>query len=82
MTCIFNKLSKPELQNLLDSCDSYVDVLRTVGMTKSGTNNKTLKKKIELHNLDLTKLEENRKLSRHKRKTLIFSDVRKSLKLY
>lgn len=50
-----------ELQKLLDESNGYSDVLRKVGMNPKGDNPQTLKKIIEEYNLDITKMNNNRK---------------------
>lgn len=53
---------KPEkMQELLDSSNSKADVLRKIGYSPYGGDHPTLDRYIREYNLDLTKLEENRK---------------------
>ena len=71
-----------ELQKLLDESNGYSDVLRKVGMNPKGDNPQTLKKIIEEYNLDITKMNNNRKeLFRkaahetHKKTTIPISEI-------
>ena len=52
--------SKSELQELLDTSNSYADVFRKLGMSQYGSNYDTLRKAINIMELDLTKIAENR----------------------
>lgn len=53
--------SKEELQELLDYSQSYSDILRKMGLNPKGGNPETLKRVIQEYDLDVTKLNENRK---------------------
>lgn len=61
MKSILYEFTPSELQKLLDTSDSYCDLLRKVGLTPKGSNPKTLHKIINEYGLDETKLNENRK---------------------
>ena len=59
---IINRLSKEELQFILDNSISYSEALRKLGyFSDKGGNYRTLKKRIQEDCLDLTKLNFNRK---------------------
>ena len=60
MYSIIDDYSKEELQNILDSSCTFAEVLRKLNMTDHGNNRTTLNKRIEMYDLDLTKLNENR----------------------
>lgn len=62
MSSILYDFTPAELQNLLNTSDSYSDILRKVGLNPKGRNPDTLKEIIKKYNLDETKLNENRKL--------------------
>ena len=70
-----------ELQQLLDESDSYADVLRKLGMSEHGSNQITLRKVIDDYGLDLTRINENRRiwLTNHlnSRKSMDMSDILK-----
>lgn len=67
--------SKSELQELLDTSNSYADVLRKIGMSQYGNNYETLTKAINTMDLDLTKIAVNRE----KAKSSMFKEkVRKA----
>lgn len=53
--------SATELQGLLDESNSYSDLLRKLNMSEYGSNIRTLRKIIDEYNLDLSKIDENRK---------------------
>ena len=50
-----------EIQSLLDSSNSYADLLRKLGMSEHGANRTTLRKIIDEYGLDLTQINQNRK---------------------
>ena len=52
------------MQKLLDTSNSKADVLRKIGFSPYGGDHPTLDRYIKEHNLDLTRLEENRKNAR------------------
>jgi Zn finger protein HypA/HybF involved in hydrogenase expression len=54
--------TKEELQNLLNESNSYADLLRKLNMSEHGGNRATLRKIINEYDLDLTKIDENRKV--------------------
>lgn len=71
-----------ELQQLLDESNGYSDVLKKVGMNPKGNNPQTLKKIIEEYNLDITKMNNNRKelfrkaaYETHKKTTIPISEI-------
>ena len=55
-----NEIVREELQKLLDSSTSFVDILQKIGMSSHTGNRKTLKSRIEKEKLDLSKLNKNR----------------------
>lgn len=61
-----SEYSAEELQVLLDSSNSYADVLRKIGMSEHGSNTATLRKMIDKYDLDLSKINENRKIEKNK----------------
>lgn len=50
-----------ELQKLLDESNSYADLLRKLNMSEHGGNRITLRKIINEYDLDLSKINTNRK---------------------
>lgn len=60
MRSILYDFTPAELQFLLDTSNSYSDLLRKLSMNPKGGNPETLKKIITEYNLDETKLNENR----------------------
>lgn len=60
MRSILYDFTPAELQFLLDTSNSYSDLLRRLSMNPKGGNPETLKKIIKEYNLDETKLNENR----------------------
>lgn len=52
--------SKEELQRIFDESCSYADVLEKCGMSRHGSNYKTIKKVINEYEIDLEKISENR----------------------
>lgn len=60
-TGVINTMSDAELQNVLDTSDSYVMVLDKLGLNPYTGNHRTLKNRILTSELDTTKLEENRR---------------------
>lgn len=54
--------TKEELQKLLDESNSYSDLFRKINMSEHGGNRTTLRKIINEYDLDLTKIDENRRL--------------------
>lgn len=61
MKSILYDFTPCELQELLDTSDSYSDLLRKIGLNPKGGNPKTLHKIIEEYRLDETQLNINRK---------------------
>lgn len=61
MKSILYDFTPSELQELLDTSNSYSDLLRTIGLNPKGGNPETLKRIIQEYQLDETKLNENRK---------------------
>lgn len=61
MKSILYDFTPCELQKLLDTSDSYSDLLRKIGLNPKGSNPKTLHKIIEEYKLDETQLNINRK---------------------
>lgn len=61
MKSILYDFTPCELQKLLDTSDSYSDLLRKIGLNPKGGNPKTLHKIIEEYKLDETQLNINRK---------------------
>ena len=61
MGSILCEFTPCELQELLDTSDSYCDLLRKIGLNPKGGNPATLHKIIDEYGLDETKLNENRK---------------------
>jgi len=61
MNSILYEFTPAELQTLLDTSNSYSDLLRKIGLNPKGGNPKTLKRIIKEYSLDETKLCENRK---------------------
>jgi hypothetical protein len=51
-----------QLQHILDTSTSSVDVLKTIGLSGSCGNRQTLKNRIVLYDLSTLKLDENRKI--------------------
>lgn len=64
------KISILELQSLLDSCSSYVEVLKKLGFNAYAGNHRTLKQRIVADNLDTQHLDMNRKKTYSGRKRL------------
>ena len=60
MSSILYEFTPLELQKLLDTSDSYSDLLRKVGLNPKGRNPETLHKIINEYNLDETQLNKNR----------------------
>lgn len=60
MKSILYEFTPSELQILLDTSDSYSDLLRKVGLNPKGGNPATLKKLIKEYNLDESQLDQNR----------------------
>lgn len=60
MRSILYEFTPSELQALLDTSNSYGDLLRKIGLNPKGGNPATLKKIIEEYNLDETQLNKNR----------------------
>lgn len=60
MKSILYEFTPDELQKLLDTSDSYSDLLRKIGLNPKGGNPETLKKIIKEYKLDETKLNINR----------------------
>lgn len=60
MKSILYDFTPTELQILLDTSDSYSDLLRKIGLNPKGRNPDTLKKIIKEYNLDETQLNKNR----------------------
>lgn len=60
MKSILYEFTPAELQKLLDTSDSYSDLLRKIGLNPKGGNPETLKKIIKEYKLDETKLNINR----------------------
>lgn len=60
MKSILYELTPSELQKLLDTSDSYSDLLRKLGLNPKGGNPETLKKIIKEYDLDESQLNENR----------------------
>lgn len=58
--------SPEELQSILDKSSSFKNALRNLGMCDHGNNYSTLHKVINEYNLDLTQINENRKLENEK----------------
>lgn len=58
------EIEKEELQSLLDSSSSLAEVIQKIGLDPYNGNHKTLNKRIEDENLDLTTLDYNRKKQR------------------
>lgn len=61
MKSILYNFTPSELQNLLDTSNSYSDLLRKVGLNPKGGNPETLKRIIKEYNLNETQLNINRK---------------------
>ncbi len=76
-TSIINSLTDKELQSLLDSSDSYVDVLKNLGLDPYSGNHRTLKSRIKASNLEIKSLTENRE----KAKKLHFQNLASKTKL-
>jgi len=60
MGSVLDEYTPSELQELLNTSNSYSHLLRRLGLNPKGANPETLHKKIELYHLDETKLNENR----------------------
>ena len=60
MKSILYDFTPSELQELLDTSNSYSDLLKKVGLNPKGGNPKTLKKIIQEYDLDETQLNKNR----------------------
>ena len=60
MSSILYNYTPAELQNILDTSESYSDVLRTIGLNPKGSNPETLKRIIKEYGLDETQLNINR----------------------
>jgi len=60
MSSIIYNLTPAQLQFLLDTSNSYSDVLRKIGLNPKGKNPETLKKVILDYKLDITQLDINR----------------------
>ncbi len=60
MKSILYEFTPAELQKLLDTSDSYSDLLRKIGLNPKGGNPETLKKIIKEYELDETQLNINR----------------------
>lgn len=56
----FHDFTPQELQNLLDTSNSYADALRKIDLKPSGSNYRTIIKAISEYNLDVTQLDKNR----------------------
>lgn len=48
-----------KLKSAIETCDTYGDVLRALGLRAAGSNYKTLKKYINIFNIDTTRIEES-----------------------
>jgi hypothetical protein len=59
--CKFDDFSKDELQELLDTSNSYADVIRRTGLSIHGSNYRTLQNLIKKHELDTSTLKMNKK---------------------
>ena len=60
----FKKLSNREEEGpepLMDESQSYTEILRKLNLSTSGTSQQTLKSRITIDKLDITKLDINRK---------------------
>ena len=66
------------LQELLDSSSSYGEVLKVLGISNKGGNPRTLKQRIKIDNLNLSKLDANRKI-KNKLKLLQFAIIHKPI---
>lgn len=60
MASIIYNYTPEELQNLLDTSNGYMDVLRKIGLHNVGGNHNTLKRIVQEYGLDISKMEENR----------------------
>lgn len=58
---VVSEVNKEKLQEIVDECSSINEVLGFFGLRVAGSNSSTLKKIMEFHNIDRSKLEENRK---------------------
>lgn len=54
-------LEKEKMQQLLNNSNSFVEVLKTLGLKAYSGNHRTLKERIKLDNLNIEKLQEKRK---------------------
>lgn len=59
-------IDKQELQKMLDSSSSFVQILEHFGLGKYNGNHKTLYKRIKEDNLSLVKINKNRKMMQSK----------------
>jgi hypothetical protein len=60
-TSIIWNINKEEIQNLLDTCSSFVEVLGCLGLSKHSGNHRTLNERIKQDNLNVEILIQNRK---------------------
>lgn len=58
---IINKISKEELQDIVNKSSSYKDVLNFLGLKHHGGNGYTLKKRLQEDSIDITELQNRRK---------------------
>lgn len=65
------KLSKEELQELINNSVNFVEVLAKIGLSTHSGNHRTLKKRIVADNIDITKIALTRKQT-FKNKTTFF----------
>lgn len=62
-TSVFSKMTDDELQSLLDSSNSYREVIFKAGLSGKSGNFQTLKRNINQRKLSTEKLDQNRSLS-------------------
>lgn len=60
-TSILWKISKEDLQNLFNELGSISDILKALGLSAQAGNYKTIKRRIQEDDIDLTKFNENHK---------------------
>lgn len=82
-------ISKEELQRIFDSSSSKSDVLRNLGFDDHSGNHRTLNCRIQNDNINLNKLNENRKIflekhrkNLHLKQTMSFNDIFKENSTY
>lgn len=79
MRSILYDFTPVELQELLDTSDSYSDLLRKIGLNPKGGNPSTLHKIIDEYELDETQLNNNRKKLYSRNSTFPHIKKRKSM---